>query len=480
MGSKTDSVVSGDRRWWVSCQSCLTHLQDMPDDSVDCCVTSPPYFGLRDYGTAVWEGGKKDCEHSFGSQVADTKWAGAITSGVRPGCDTSRCKKCGAVRVDGQIGLEASVSQYIESLVKVFDEVRRVLRPDGTCFVNLGDSYVNQGGHSSLGDTSARKGRSNTEEQHKLKGVVAGGGIKNKDLCGVPWTFALAARASGWWLRQEIIWQKPNPTPESVTDRCVRSTESVFLLTKSPRYYWNHEANQEPAVYAGTKRGGSVRRYAQNGKSLAGEYETRTTRNVWTIKPSRVVWKGVKHFAAYPPTLVDKCLSVGCRSAGVSCDCDEVISTPTGEGDGDDPTMSVGRAGLSRQRRTGEGVRPVTRREQRWEADQLRRSPHRAKIEEKCGEAFAHYIRKDRSGARPVPPKLRDILFAKGILTKAPPCSCEVRVPLVYDPFTGSGTTGIVTMRRGLRFVGSELNADYAKLARERIEAATKKTGFFY
>ena len=204
---------------------CRDVLPTLEAASFDCIVTSPPYWGLRDYGTATWEGGYPDCAHSVGGQVQDSKAPGAIVTGVRPGCDASRCRKCGARRVDAQIGLEPTLDAYVETMVAVGRELWRVLKPEGTFWLNLGDSYnttavgrFNGGGFK---DVSARNGT------RDLSGVATSGkmdktkgtGLKPKDLCGVPWRVAFALQADGWWLRSAIVWHKPNPMPESVTDQ---------------------------------------------------------------------------------------------------------------------------------------------------------------------------------------------------------------------------------------------------------------------
>src|SRR5574343_1727666 len=176
---------------------CIKSMRAMPDQSVNCCVTSPPYFGLRDYGH------------------------------------------------DGQIGLEPTPDKFVAALLAVFREVRRVLRDDGTLWLNLGDSYASHAGggkgkNGQLADPSVVQAR---------RGGVAVGGLKQKDLIGIPWRVAFALQADGWYLRQDIIWHKPNPMPESVRDRCTKAHEYIFLLSKSERYYYDHEAILEDAKW---------------------------------------------------------------------------------------------------------------------------------------------------------------------------------------------------------------------------------------
>jgi len=177
---------------------CLDVLRTLPDESVHCCVTSPPYWGLRDYGH------------------------------------------------DGQIGLEETPEAYVSRLVEVFREVRRVLRSDGTLWLNLGDSYANGGPSGPQGTSGDRASRSFTAE--RLEAGCLTHGLKPKDLVGIPWRVAFALQADGWWLRQDIIWHKPNPMPESVRDRCTKAHEYVFLLAKSQRYYYDAEAISEASV----------------------------------------------------------------------------------------------------------------------------------------------------------------------------------------------------------------------------------------
>lgn len=233
----------------------LDGLAQLADESVHCVMTSPPYFGLRDYGTGAWEGGDEDCKHSVGSQVQDNKAPGAIITGQRPGVDASRCRRCGATRIDKQIGLEPSPDAYVQKLVEVFREVRRVLRKDGTLWLNLGDSYAGQpaGNKTPSGFSQTRPSRrtGNHDQETVALPKKKFGIIKPKDLVGIPWRVALALQADGWWLRQDIIWSKPNPMPESISDRCTKAHEYLFLLTKSERYYYDAAAITEPATYSG-------------------------------------------------------------------------------------------------------------------------------------------------------------------------------------------------------------------------------------
>ena len=298
---------------------CLESLRAMPDGCVQTCVTSPPYFGLRDYGHA------------------------------------------------GQIGLEQTPDEYVAKMVAVFREVRRVLRDDGTLWLNLGDSYVasptgNFGTKSKLNGIECDSYRNRIAQGHEKRRGITGFGLSVKQLIGIPWRVAFALQADGWYLRQDIIWHKPNPMPESVTDRCTKAHEYIFLLSKNAKYYFDSAAMQEDGVYPkGTMaaKGSVERSETSRVNSRPPEYKEytgkRNKRSVWTVttKP----FKGA-HFATFPPDLIEPCMLVGSKPGDV-----------------------------------------------------------------------------------------------------------------VLDPFGGSGTTGMVAQRHGRNAVLLELNPDYAKMARERIDA---------
>lgn len=261
---------------------CMEGLKQLDDNSINCCVTSPPYWGLRDYG------------------------------------------------VEGQLGLESTPEEYVSKMVEIFREVRRVLRDDGTLWLNLGDCYSGScqtGGVNSI----SGKGKSQPHVKHKRNT-----NLKPKDLVGIPWMVAFALRADGWYLRQDIIWHKPNPLPESVKDRCTKAHEYIFLLSKSQHYYYDHEAIKEPAAYDGRKDtlmkgspkyekcvvpGQVAHSIAAKGrerwkKNERGEY-VRNKRSVWTIptKPFKEA-----HFATFPPDLIKPCILAGCPKNGIVLD----------------------------------------------------------------------------------------------------------------------------------------------------------------
>jgi len=257
-----------------------TRLAEIPDGSVRTCITSPPYFGLRDYGTGEWEDGSPDCDHIAPPTGGPSK-KGQRGKFSADGQYKNTCRKCGAKRIDAQIGLEETPDEYVANLVAVFSEIRRVLTADGTVWLNLGDSYAGSG----KGGQSAEKRSKGWQPEYANKGATYG--LKSKDLLGIPWRVAFALQQDGWYLRSDIIWHKPNPMPESVTDRPTKSHEYLFLLTKSPRYYYDHEAIKEPVV------------------DLDGK---RNSRDVWTI--STKPFKGA-HFAVMPEALAEPCILAG-------------------------------------------------------------------------------------------------------------------------------------------------------------------------
>jgi DNA modification methylase len=285
------------------------------------CVTSPPYYGLRDYGTAKWEGGDKNCDH-VGAKVNPLKVGGFTGERLRKegGSENEKylsykklCPDCNAVRVDSQIGIEETPEEYIKSMVEVFRCVWDVLEDDGTLWLNIGDSYA---GNNSQASNNGRAGFGNARERVVNR---TGEGLKTKDLIGIPWMLAFALRADGWYLRQDIIWHKPNPMPESVQDRCTKAHEYIFLLSKSSKYYYDIESIHEQAIYAGDDRGsrGDSRRGTEANSMSGKTGEFRNKRSVWTVttKP----YEGA-HFAVFPTDLIEPCILAGAPAGGVVID----------------------------------------------------------------------------------------------------------------------------------------------------------------
>jgi len=299
--------------------NCQDTLKEFAPNSARTCVTSPPYYGLRDYGTATWIGGDPNCNHRRDSKVkAENCNTGHKNHdemyGVGDAIYKTVCPKCGAIRQDSQIGLEETPEEYIESLVNVFRSVRDVLTDDGTLWVNLGDSYYNYrpGKGQSYPKQSVSKTKQDLPDECNKRGNKLDG-LKEKDLIGIPWLFAFAMRNDGWYLRQDIIWHKPNPMPESVRDRCTKSHEYIFLFSKNRKYHYDNEAIKEPAKDWGT-RDRTNGKYHNEGTGLqphsghTKSYPTKNKRSVWsvTVKPYKEA-----HFATYPPDLIEPCILAG-------------------------------------------------------------------------------------------------------------------------------------------------------------------------
>jgi len=377
---------------------CLETLKTIEAGSVQTCVTSPPYYGLRDYGTAKWEGGALDCDHTYakGGRNPETSSGQLSNRGTLFSQYEKVCKRCGALRVDDQIGLEETPEIYVEKLVQVFREVRRVLKDDGTLWLNLGDSYNNSSGFSRATNGHHRDGRiGGAEDKVALQHPT----IKTKDLLGIPWMVAFALRADGaadwkavqtidrvrneilgtyedepipdkvinvlerldaeyreakgnsWYLRSDIIWHKPNPMPESVTDRPTKSHEHIFLFSKSATYYYDAEAIKEPSVennweerltrnsdksFPQERRNGIRTRPSYSFARMVNESPkpgernqhradredieysgVRNKRDVWTVnsQPYRDA-----HFATFPPKLIEPCILAGSRVGDIVLD----------------------------------------------------------------------------------------------------------------------------------------------------------------
>ena len=354
----------------------------LADSSVNCVVTSPPYYGLRDYN------------------------------------------------VDGQIGLEQTPDEYVADLVQVFREVWRVLRDDGTVWLNLGDSYSGSGnGSNDYRESGASISKNDNKYGSHKPGPIRG--LKSKDLIGIPWMVAFALRADGWWLRQEIIWHKPNPMPESVKDRCTKAHEYVFLLTKNPRYYYDSEAVKEPSKEPDDNRGerGNRKRFPTDkiaGIRGPGVYPMANKRSVWTV-PTRP-YKGA-HYATFPPDLIKPMILAGCpqfvcvkcgapyervveRVVGYSKECPKTQEAHEARGGIGKPVGTVGKSGGGRV----DGYSTT--------------------------------------------------------LGFQPTCNCNAGTTsgIVLDPFVGSGTTVMVATELGRRGIGLDLNMKYLDVnARERL-----------
>ena len=390
-------------------------LKTLDDESVQCVVTSPPYWGLRDYG------------------------------------------------VDDQLGLEATPEEFVENMVDVFREVKRVLRNDGTLWLNLGDSYAGSNGSRGITENtpSVKKGdkvllkriegRNFTEHKEGGMPIVSPDsiGLKHKDLVGIPWRVALALQADGWYLRSDIIWNKPNPMPEPVKDRPTKAHEYIFLLTKSPKYYYDYEAIKEKGEYpAGTRAAKASDARSSMGfvNSRPPEYKiydgTRNKRSVWkiTTKPYKEA-----HFATFPEELPETCIKAGTSKAGCCADCGSPVKRVTERQVGDDMSWAGRGPKNEALRATGKGdTRGTTM---------------------NIGSKEDYYKNQPRNVT----------------LGWEPTCDCNAeRVPcVVLDIFAGSGTTLRVASKLGRKGIGIELNPEYIKILKKRCKIESESLEAF-
>jgi DNA modification methylase len=408
----------------------LAGLGRLVDKSVHMVVTSPPYFGLRDYGTGEWAGGDPDCPHRVrtAQAVAKSQASSTLLSTSRETVGHTKegyrrvCPRCGAIRVDQQIGLEDSVEEYISRLVAVFRDVWRVLRADGTLWLNIGDSYAGSG--------KGPHGPNGAVKHERNQGFHSPGqrtyGYKAKDLMMIPARVALALQADGWTLRSEIIWHKVAPMPESVLDRPTSAHEKIYLLTKANRYFYDAEAvREQPADYA--RKGGSAP-YTANGSVTHGIgsnslHQMASTganlRNVWSLSPDPFP---AAHYATFPRELPRRCILAGTSARGVCPHCGKPWE------------------------RVVERSPMVIRRSARY-------------------VALGEFGRTQSSGTMVTPPTATTTAWRQA-------CRCAAHDPapaVVLDPFMGSGRTALVANSLGRHAVGCELNPANIDLSRQQI-----------
>lgn len=385
----------------------IEQLRTLPAQSVHCCVTSPPYWGLRDSG------------------------------------------------VKGQLGLEKTPEEYVAKLVAGFQEVKRVLRDDGTLWINLGDCYATNGGHADSQVNERRAAKSIGERpEHAYRAFRASAtGMKAKDLVGIPWMVAFALRTDGWYLRSEVIWEKPNPMPESVTDRPTTAHEKIFLFTKRPKYFFDAEAIKEPATGTAHARGHGVNpkakmpgqnsRFYQNrdavhtpvrkikqnesfSAAVCGLVSKRNKRSVWKV--ALHPFKGA-HFATFPPKLIEPCIFAGTSERGCCAQCGA-------------PWKRIIETGFTSHTST-----PSTKYDSKSTAGRLAQLRNAARAN---GGEYVH---------------------DKKTVGWSATCACdcaETKPGIVLDPFGGSGTTGMVALKHGRAAVLIELNPAYITLAETR------------
>lgn len=460
-------IIEGDVR---------VRLRDLPGESVQCVVTSPPYWGLRVYGTApqVWSG-RSDCEHAWGDTLRVHKGGanggGPVMNGRDPSArEAARefsagalCRACGAWR--GELGLEPTVALYLDHIVDIFRDVRRVLRSDGTLWLNLGDSHFSAGYSNHAINSEEWKADMNGDKRPSRQQdlIRSNPELKPKDLLGMPWRIALALQADGWWLRADIIWHKPNPMPESVTDRPTRSHEYVFLLAKSAHYFYDAHAIRERAVSEGNRTpagwdtgegahrrlvgryargsGNKARVFGSNENGIPNDHRGRgvpwtpngygrNKRSVWTI-PTEAFPEA--HFATFPEALVEPCIKAGTSEAGACkvCGC------------------SCRRIGIDRAHASGSG--------------RSGNAPRGKRVEPLQGGGTTGDVRNG-----PVRSE-RTVGWEPGCA--CPESALNPEPCIVLDPFAGSGTTLLVAAKLGRRAVGIELKTEYADMAKARLSA---------
>lgn len=444
-------------------------LRTLPDASVHCVVSSPPYYGLRDYQTARWEGGDPGCDHRLVQQPPTGLGGPADRRDYETKPYRSVCAACGAVRVDAQLGLEATPEAYIARLVAVFREVRRVLRADGTAFVNIADSYAGSWGNQGRKATRGQQRPINGEMlQPALDGRypdfasntgLVPPGYKPKDLHLIPEQLALALRADGWWVRSRMPWLKRSCLPESVTDRPTTAVEYVYLLTKSPRYFWDEAAVRRVGVVsAGTlaAKASAERSALDDVASRPPEYweytGERSFRNSDLFFDSLGEPHGLisdaggaplaldvnpapfpgAHFATFPPRLIAPLIRAGTSERGCCAAC------------GAPWVRQVAARYENPQNSTTNGPRSLERRH----------------------ETAGFPVRLER--------RVQTIGWASACTCDAPVVPCTV-----LDPFIGSGTTAVVCDQLGRDCIGIDLSPGYARMAEQRVTRAGAQQDFF-
>ena len=453
--------------------NCLDSLHELEDESIDTCITSPPYYGLRDYGTAEWEGGDPNCNHTVSM---DTKWNDPKRGKnvLRPevahrGGKSNKCLNCDAIRIDEQIGLEDTPEQFIENLVEVFGLVKKKLKPTGTLWLNIGDSYAgsNQIGRrdKQIGGglyEGKQKGWKSDMTRSKKRNT---NGIKAKDLIGIPWMLAFALRADGWYLRSDVIWNKPNPMPESTKDRPTKSHEYLFLLSKNKHYFYDHEAIKEKIVSGGRSgnsfrsRQGGASHQAVSGGVGGDEWVSdgggRNKRSVWTVttKPYRGA-----HFAVFPPELIEPCILAGTSAHGCCGECGAPFErNMTKQKNKQNDFLFQKSEGLNNPKRGGQRVTKT------GSVPSYVPSAYSTVNWQPSCECFGSFETEDVI-------KTKDRVKTMKIYK---PNSADEKHPIqrsvVLDPFGGSGTTAGVAILHNRDAVICELNEEFAALIPNRV-----------
>jgi len=437
MTNPTPPVVIGDATLYLG--DCRDILRGMAADSVDMVVTSPPYWGLRDYGTAIWESGNPECDHS---EKNNANKGNQTTHPDR----FPECPKCGAIRRDKAIGLEPTFQEYLAKMVAVMREVRRVLKPTGTCWLNMGDACANP---SQPGGGDPTIGKRNLGANGYHKKPLSG--FKPKDLLLMPARLAIALQEDGWWVRSEIIWAKPNPMPESVTDRPTSSHEKIYLLTKAARYFYDADAVRE-GVTGGTHSQGNKCDPPIEHAGIGHEGWSRLTKEILSSRNLRNVWTITTqpypeaHFATFPEELPRKCILAGTSERGVCSQCGKP-----------------------------------------WERVVERQSKYEGGRREDSLENYGGYKKGWKGGNEDFAPETKTLGWRPTCAcctvcggNHNPDCRHEQKPPstapaVVLDPFAGSGTTLLVALQLDRKAIGIELNPKYGELIWKRIEKEAKQ-----
>ena len=429
MGSKHSEVLP-----WLN----KVHVGDtrhimaqLPDNCVHTILCSPPYWGLRNYQIpeTAW-GGDPNCDHQWDTfQAAD---GSPLKKTV--------CARCKAWK--GNLGLEPDPRMFIDNLVEVFRHARRILHPSGTAWVNLGDSYasfkdgkcVPQSGI----DPDDQKNMPEDAAPNRIRATFEGLGIKNKDMLGMPWEMALALRRDGWWLRSEIIWHKGSAMPESIRDRVSRCHEQIFLFTKAERYFYDAFAIREPVAGTAHPRGNGVNPKAADAPkgvkanssfsaAVNGLVEYRNKRSVWTVNPDSSGDR--EHYATYPLELISVPMNAGTSEHGVCAECYAPYKRMI------EPTEEY--------------------------AKHLGKGYH-----DHENDAVQGNMQKKREGVKKVNSSYKHLGWERT-------CKCptdEIVPAVVFDPFMGSGTSGLVAAKGRRNYIGTEISPVYANMAQRRID----------
>jgi DNA modification methylase len=473
----------------IHCGHVMKVLRGLPAQSVHCVVTSPPYWGLRDYGIepSIWSGDKEgrkegrkeqeSCSHEFqetvnpggngdGKSFRRDKLAGQ-QKGKRSQPGT--CAKCGAWC--GCLGLEPTVEMYVRHMVEIFREVWRVLRDDGTLWLNMGDCYASA--QAAVEDHQGeRRGRGARDKWLHAHGALVPmtqpnrmpqAGLKPKDLIGMPWRVAFALQADRWWLRRDNIWNKTNCKPESVTDRTTTSHEYVFHLSKSEQYFYDAEAIKEPVTGNSHARGNGINpkaRVPQEGRykakrnesfsgSVSGLVSMRNKRSVWSV-PTHAFPEA--HFATFPPKLITPCILAGTSEKGCCSWCGAPYRRIIKKQALLSPLPSAGEG------RVRGGLAPDVRGKY-------------TKAEPQNGQRRMAQKRDMMRAAT----GLHDYYFPDNeTIGWRRSCKCQLPASIepcvVLDPFSGAGTTGVVAVRHGRRYIGCERGPQYVDMSIRRIE----------